>query len=529
MHRFSLSWKNNLSKILSTILVLVATAGGGLARPVSSVAGCHEVEVVFARGSGQDFNDTGSVALQAALAEELGGVGGAAGSGVDYGFYELGTVSWGGYQYPAVSVAEFDTLLGAKISAGKAFSYGKSVKQGVGELRAYVTHVAKNCPETKFALAGYSQGAQVVSTALPDFSAELAERILYAGTFGDPKLYLPEGFAKEGAVAPACLGQNFSNYRVYVPDCEVAEGILNGTIPYQAESYVDKMGAWCNAADFMCGSYFDFSALLAGHTAYPKDGSYAEFARKVAELARSDGEDSGETSEDEELGPEHAVALLIFYGYAEAGYHEEIKELAYEKAEEILTSGRELIIFTNSGREYNLTPKRQNCAGSCSLSDVRAAFSNLDNQLLRPELGFPDYGYGRKSVLAQLGWGEDEAKYVISISAEEVKDSSGTAAGMMGLGAGFATVLEAAGEPVMYVVVVEGAVLGLTEEAEPEFVDLPEGAEVKMIPVYANGRRGAVMVKRAGTASGAAAEGATETGKVTPKAPNSGVGGSQGR
>ena len=63
-------------------------------------------------------------------------------------FYELGSESYGGNQYPAVDVSNVwnGNAIGAKISGGMGNTYGKSVKEGVAELRTYLDIRHRKCP-----------------------------------------------------------------------------------------------------------------------------------------------------------------------------------------------------------------------------------------------------------------------------------------------------------------------------------------------------------------------------------------------
>ena len=85
--------------------------------------------------------------------------------------------------YPAISVANPANAIGAKIGAGKAFAFGRSVDVGVKNLESYYSSTAKNCPATKWVLGGYSQGAIVIARAVRGFDAA---KVVYVGLFGDP-------------------------------------------------------------------------------------------------------------------------------------------------------------------------------------------------------------------------------------------------------------------------------------------------------------------------------------------------------
>lgn len=62
--------------------------------------------------------------------------------------------------YPAISIAD---SLGLALINGE---YDASVRAGVNSLWAAVGRVARTCPSTDIVLVGYSQGAQVIKTAL---------------------------------------------------------------------------------------------------------------------------------------------------------------------------------------------------------------------------------------------------------------------------------------------------------------------------------------------------------------------------
>ena len=85
---------------------------------------CADLEIVYARGSGQDIGAKESVQLQ--RQSQLG----ASILGITHNFYELGSQSEQVFSYPAVSVLFNDkgqygwNALGAKAAGGSAFKYG---------------------------------------------------------------------------------------------------------------------------------------------------------------------------------------------------------------------------------------------------------------------------------------------------------------------------------------------------------------------------------------------------------------------
>lgn len=223
---------------------------------------CSNYEFIFARGSGQELNGPDFKSYKSVIEEKL--------KDQKISFYELGEKGGG---YPAVA-ADFLVSLGAIVSAGESYRFGDSIDKGADELISRVQSESKRCKNKKFILSGFSQGAIVIDKALNYLNSE---KIFYAANFGDPKLYLPEG-------KRACKQIGLSNYRVYVPDCNVEEGVLDGLKPYQPAGYYNKLGAWCNKKDIMCGSSLDIAHPIKAHTSYKTDkNGYKKFAELISE------------------------------------------------------------------------------------------------------------------------------------------------------------------------------------------------------------------------------------------------------
>ncbi len=248
---------------------------------------CSDFMFVYARGSGAQVNsDRDFKPFKAAVDEVFGD------SGYSYSFYELGSrpEGWSGMSYPAPGIGissfqRFTTSLGALFSGGEMNDYGDSVEEGANEAMSFAMMMNGACPNTKVVLAGYSQGAQVVSKTLQKISPKW---IFAALTFGDPKLYLPEGkrnlFSQTTA---ACRGENYSEYRAFVPDCYAYEGILGGYKPYQPSSeYSGKLKAYCQFHDVICSSFIDFDKLVSGHATYASQGTYKRGIEDVFNMVK---------------------------------------------------------------------------------------------------------------------------------------------------------------------------------------------------------------------------------------------------
>lgn len=267
LFRFSQShYDADMKRLFGAFLIIItAVLGGSCYATLSPVEGssnyvdngmgpgdstdCVDLEFVFARGSGAEYEKSDMwlkyQSEMKKLAERLG-----------YS-YRITDV-----EYPAVSVIDpISNAIGAYVSAGQYYEFGRSVKAGVSSLREYYDGVARVCPESRWVLAGYSQGSMVVSEAVKKFKHD---KVVYIALFTDPQLYLPEG---KGLFPDACMGRNMSEYRVYVPVCRTHEGRLKARNPYVYGELVGKYGLWCGPDDYVCGST-QIPWNLSGHTKY---------------------------------------------------------------------------------------------------------------------------------------------------------------------------------------------------------------------------------------------------------------------
>jgi len=242
---------------------------------------CTLATAIFTRGSGQGFNAKESLTFRTQLEGRV--------DKKQLNFYELGSESYGGNQYPAVDVSNVwnGNVIGAKISGGMGNTYGKSVKEGVAELRTYLDIRHRKCPNEFFILGGVSQGAQVVGQALPSISSGVKNKIVFNMLFGDPKLYLPEG---EGIFPPACRNEKLSAYRREIANCHVDNGALGARKPFLPSEDNSKTGLWCLANDYVCGSS-KFVWDVEGHGKYannngPIDDGAREAANRLKNAAK---------------------------------------------------------------------------------------------------------------------------------------------------------------------------------------------------------------------------------------------------
>lgn len=241
-----------------SILIVVAVIGGITPPKLVDAEKCPDLRIVFARGSGGERWVTKDyLEFKNTIERKL------ATTSLKYEFIDLD------YEAIGIGFNKLNVTLGAYFGGGEKYDFGESVNEGVNNLQTMVN--SSLCENTRYVIGGYSQGAIVVSKALPGLNPD---KVIYAATFGDPKIYLPEG---KGAVPAACSGKNLSDYRAYVPDCRAYKGLLGGIEPYQPEGFKGKLGTWCNKMDVFCSSYFG----IDDHLEYDSDGLFEDASKVI--------------------------------------------------------------------------------------------------------------------------------------------------------------------------------------------------------------------------------------------------------
>lgn len=342
-------------KIMVRVLLavtMVAFLGKAWQVPDDSYAsGCSDVKVIFARGSGAERYKSGEyLALKESLGEKIQL------SGLGYEFEDL--------DYPAVSIdvgsGHFGTLLGAYIGGGKSYEFGDSVREGAEELVRVVSN--DSCKKTKYVFVGYSQGNMVIFDALDKIDAS---KVLYVATFGDPKIYLPEG---AGIMPKACSGIGLSDYRIYVPDCRAYKGILGAQNPYVHPAYKGKVGTWCNRYDVLCSSYYS----VKSHTSYAEDGLIEDASRFIyAKIAGEFGISGKYTSP-------HDTAILIDSTGSMGVLIDKYKEEAMRLAEQTLNAGGRVALYDYRDVEDGYVPVERCNFETCNMETFRAGLEAIE-------------------------------------------------------------------------------------------------------------------------------------------------------
>ncbi|OBB85335.1 cutinase [Mycobacterium colombiense] len=220
---------------LSVCMLSAAAVGGGLmlaSAPVPSAAAepCPDVEVVFARGSG-----------------ERPGVGGIGQPFIDALRSQIGGRSLTVYpvNYPAST--DFSSP-----------DFPVTVIDGIRDASSHIESMAANCPNTKEVLGGYSQGAAVAgyttsaavppgvpaSAVPPPMPPDIAKHVAAVALFGTPS------------------GQFLQKYN--------APPLTIGPL------YQPKTLELCAQGDPVCGNGDDSG--FAAHTSYPVNGMTSQAA-----------------------------------------------------------------------------------------------------------------------------------------------------------------------------------------------------------------------------------------------------------
>lgn len=349
-HKVRVKSMGGKTKNIKIHYLVVAAAIGLACLPKMTVRAesCPSLRVVFARGSGGELGaDQNYLEFKATIENKL------ATTDLSYEFIDL--------DYPAVVVGidNLEVTLGAFFGAGDAYEFGESVKSGVKKLDKMIN--SKSCPGTKYVLGGYSQGAMVVSRALGSLDAG---RLIYAATFGDPKIYLPEG---KGLLPAACRGESLSDYRMYVPDCQTYKGLLGAYIPYEPEALIGKVGTWCNKRDIFCSSRLSIS----DHVGYISENLYEDASRVIFDKVTK------EFGLENHISSPHDTAFLIDSTGSMVGMIEKYKAEALRLAKETLDSGGRVALYDYRDLNDPYTPVEHCNFETCTLNVFEAELGKI--------------------------------------------------------------------------------------------------------------------------------------------------------
>jgi hypothetical protein len=200
-------------KVNKSIGIAVATGWAallGMPVPSASAEPCPDIEVIFARGTG-----------------EPAGVGGVGQSFVDAVRADAGSKSVGVYpvNYPASS------------NFGDPMAFAATVVEGINDAGAHVKSMAADCPNTRMVLGGYSQGAAVAgfvtSAEVPPgvpaalvpapLPTELADHVAAVALFGKPS----DAWTSQYGAPPIVIGPAYADKTLQL--CAQGDTICDGT------------------------------------------------------------------------------------------------------------------------------------------------------------------------------------------------------------------------------------------------------------------------------------------------------------
>lgn len=145
--------RDTVRSLAATALLTGTLLSAPAGMPAATAEPCPDIEVVFARGSGQPvgLGDVGE-AFVASLTDRL--------PGRDVRVYPV--------DYPAST------------------DYRNSALLGESDASAHIQGTVANCPNTKLVLGGYSQGASVIEMSSNSLPAPIADHVAAVALFGPP-------------------------------------------------------------------------------------------------------------------------------------------------------------------------------------------------------------------------------------------------------------------------------------------------------------------------------------------------------
>jgi hypothetical protein len=233
---------DRIARLLHLAGIAILTIGAllGVQLPAASAQPCPDVEVVFARGTG-----------------EPPGVGGVGQAFVDTLRAQVGQRSMNVYPVNYVASSDFGDRIG----------FARTVVDGIRDAGTHVEATAANCPNTRIVIAGYSQGAvvagYVTAAVIPDaipaefrsfipnpMPPDVANHVAAVVLFGKPSAQ----WLSEAGAPPVVIGP------LYVPKtlelCADGDTICNGAPlggPTIAHAMYPMNGMVNQGAEFAAG------------------------------------------------------------------------------------------------------------------------------------------------------------------------------------------------------------------------------------------------------------------------------------
>ncbi|GAA1440704.1 hypothetical protein GCM10009617_08260 [Leifsonia poae] len=191
--------------------------------------------------------------------------------------------------YNAVGIDGFpDTLFGLLAFMHARGPYDDSVQGGVNATVMRLVDAHNNCSTTKFILAGYSQGAEVIGRAITELSPEVRQAVSAVAVFGDPYFNQADsdadlsnfGLPYNGALGTRDKWKDLLDAPVF-SYCHNGDPICGAQ--YHAEFPNLPATDVVDAAHLTQITGLKGEGLFAEHESYVDDGSTRRASRRVAQ------------------------------------------------------------------------------------------------------------------------------------------------------------------------------------------------------------------------------------------------------
>ncbi len=198
------------SRLIVVAVAALSAAFVGMPAPSASAEPCPDVEVIFARGTG-----------------EPPGVGGVGQAFVDALRSQVG----------GKSVAVYPVNYAASGDFNDTMAFAQTVIAGIRDAGSHVESTAANCPNTRMVLGGYSQGAAVAgfvtSAQVPPgipaalvpqpLPADVADHVAAVALFGKPS----DAWTSRYGAPPIVIGPSYVAKTTQL--CAQGDTICDGT------------------------------------------------------------------------------------------------------------------------------------------------------------------------------------------------------------------------------------------------------------------------------------------------------------
>ncbi|MGR6320792.1 cutinase family protein [Micromonospora soli] len=263
-----------------TVLASGLSVGVGAIRPAAADTNCGRALFIGARGSGESGSDNDGLGIPVTATRDslLAYAQRTTLSASDIHFESVPAT-----QYPAISIPGAILENGGLPSAFWA-AYEGSVSDGSNWLTLRLLNRARSCPNERFVLVGYSQGAQVVTDALITLQSvpSITKRIAGVVLFGSP-VFSPND-QTINVELPKKIAWSSSRQGIY--RALRSQAPLGSTSQLNVVGNEVHIGSWCLTKDAICNySAGDSRALVDGSSTHFE---YPQFAKDAGKTLADD-------------------------------------------------------------------------------------------------------------------------------------------------------------------------------------------------------------------------------------------------